>query len=154
MADRILQDKINHIRMIVLSVQEKTAIVVMSLVILICLSCTLLFDSMGKETFSVPYTHGMSDGTLVSLSGTVEKVTDITGGHTILEVSGVSVFIPVSAGLIPVLHEADHVSLTGTIQKYKGKEEIIVTKSSDIRISQGSQGIDQHFELSGSGNQD
>lgn len=140
--------------MLILAVQEKTAIVAISLIIITCVCGTVLLDSIGKEQFATPYTQGLAENTLVSLSGTISKVTAITGGHFILEVSGVSIFIPASAGAIPIMTVGDRVSLIGSVQNYKGKEEIIVADNKDITILAGFPGKDQHSGSSASEYQD
>jgi hypothetical protein len=139
--------------MFTLAKQEKTALFAISLVILICIFGTLLLDGMGKESFSKQYVPGLSDGTLVTLSGVIGKVTEV-GGNSILEVSGITVFIPVSAGMSRVLHEGSQVRLTGMVQHYKGEEEILVSDSSDFILVSGYQVKDQHSGQSESEFQD
>ena len=56
---------------------------------------------MGKEQFSTEYQAGMADGTLVRWEGVVGSVYHAQGGSIIMDVSGVSIFIPASAGDIP-----------------------------------------------------
>ena len=120
--------------MLVLERQEKTAIGILIVVTLVCLAGTLLLDGMGKEQFSKEYNPGMADGTLVRFEGVIGSLHVAAGGSVMLEVSGVSVFIPISAGTIPDIREGNAVRMTGTIQRWKGKEEILIEDVADIQI--------------------
>lgn len=121
--------------MILLERQEKTAVLLMLLVIIVCIAGTVFLEGVGKEEFSTQYREGLPDGTLVRYSGAVSSSFVTTGGHTLLEVSGVSVFVPASSGVLPVMTPGTRVSLLGTTQHYKGKGEILVDDSSDIQIT-------------------
>lgn len=125
--------------------QEKTAVLLLLLVIIVCIAGTVFLEGVGKEEFSTPYREDLPDGTLVKYSGVVSSLFVTTGGHTLLEVSGVSVFVPASAGALPVMATGNRISLFGTTQHYKGKEEILVDDSSDIQITSEYQETDQHF---------
>lgn len=120
--------------MLVLERQEKTAIGILMVVTLVCLAGTLLLDGIGKEQFSKEYIPGMADGTLVRFEGVIGSLHVAAGGSVMLEVSGVSVFIPVSAGTIPDIREGSGIRMIGTIQHWKGKEEILVEDAGDIQL--------------------
>ncbi|PWR73534.1 hypothetical protein ACKUB1_04700 [Methanospirillum stamsii] len=120
--------------MVVLFQQEWIAVWILVLVTGVCLAGTILLDGIGKEPFTKEYMPGMADGTLVRYSGVAGQVTHVTGGSAMLEVSGVKIFIPASAGIIPDIREGSGVSLIGVVQHWKGAEEILIEDSTDIRI--------------------
>jgi len=124
---------------------EKTAVLLLLLVIIVCIAGTVYLDGVGKEEFSTPYREGLPDGSLVKFSGVISSFFVTTGGHTLLDISGVSVFVPASAGVLPVMVPGTRISLFGTSQHYKGKEEILVDDSSDIQIISVYQEKDPHF---------
>lgn len=125
--------------------QEKTAVLLLLLVIFVCIVGTIFLEGVGKEEFSTPFRDGLPDGTLVKYSGVVSSSFVTTGGHTLLELSGVSVFVPASAGVLPVMNPGTRISLIGTTQHYKGKEEILVDASTDIQIISVYQETGPHF---------
>jgi DNA/RNA endonuclease YhcR with UshA esterase domain len=55
------------------------------------------------------------------------------GGHLILDVGGLQVFIPASAAQGHTFRMGDTISLYGTVQTYRGKREIVVQDGEDIR---------------------
>lgn len=120
--------------MLVLHSQEKAAIGILILVTLVCLAGTLILDGMGKEQFSTEYQAGMADGTLVRWEGVVGSVYHAQGGSIIMDVSGVSIFIPASAGDIPEITTGSSIRIIGTVQHWKGKEEISVEDGRDISL--------------------
>ena len=79
-----------------------------------------------------PYRN--EDGTLARGEGVVGSIYNARGGSVNLDVSGVSVFIPVSAGDIPEIKTGSSIRLIGKIQHWKGKEEIIVEDGKDINL--------------------
>ena len=121
--------------MLVFERQEKTAVAILLLVTGVCLVGTYILDGMGKEEFSKDYTPGLPDGTLVRLGGTVGSLNPAAGGNLFLEVSGVRVFIPVSAGTVQDVQEGKGVHIIGTVQHWKGKEEIMIEDLADIQLT-------------------
>ncbi len=120
--------------MVLLHSQEKTAIGVLILVTIICSAGTVMLDSIGKDQFSQEYHTGLADGTLVNWEGVVSSVYHATGGSVIMNVSGVSIFIPASAPDIPDIRAGSAVRIIGTVQHWKGKEEISVGDGKDISL--------------------
>lgn len=114
--------------------QEIVAVCILALVTCLCFAGTIFLDGIGKEQFSKDYVPGLTDGTLVSYSGIAGPVTYAKGGSVMLEVSGVRVFVPASAGLIPDIQEGRSIDITGVVQHWKGTEEIMVEDTSDIRV--------------------
>lgn len=88
----------------------------------------LLFPDGG----AVPYAPDRADGSLATLTGTVEDITFTrTGGHLILNISGTTVFIPEGGGGLELLR-GDNVTVRGIVDTYAGKKEIIVNDPADI----------------------
>ncbi|HOJ95677.1 MAG TPA: hypothetical protein PK024_02395 [Methanospirillum sp.] len=120
--------------MILLHSQEKTAIGILILVTIICGAGTFMLDGIGKDKLSKEYHAGLADGTLVNWEGVVSSVYHATGGSVIMNVSGVSIFIPASAPDIPYIPAGTPIRITGTVQHWKGKEEIVVEDGKDISL--------------------
>lgn len=121
--------------------QERIAVLILSVVLITCGVGTWIFDGMGKEPFAINYTPQTSEGSLVAWQGIVQKAISTGSGTRILTVGGVQVFLSSAVGINQV-KEGDLVSLLGTVQTYKGKREILVSGSDDIKIISGSQGRD------------
>jgi hypothetical protein len=119
----------------VLEWQERTALLLLVAVCLIVAGAHLVLTGMGKAAFASPFSPESPDGALVSLQGTVERVTVTeTGGHMILRVDGIPVFVPASARGELILLEGDRVAVLGTVQTYRGEKEIVVQGRDDIRV--------------------
>ena len=115
--------------------QEKIALVLLFLVSVALIASFLVLDNLGRATFASPYCPDSPDGSLVVHKGIVDRV-EITrsGGHLVLEVSGVPVFIPERAAREVVIAAGDSITLYGTVQTYRGEKEIIVENGGDISI--------------------
>ena len=120
--------------MLVLHNQEKIAIIILIFITLACITGTIILDGIGKEDFSEDFHAGMADGTLARWEGTVGSIYTARGGSVNLDVSGVNVFIPVSAGDISGITTGSSIRVIGKVQHWKGKEEIIVEDSRDISL--------------------
>ncbi|BBL66980.1 hypothetical protein [Methanoculleus chikugoensis] len=115
--------------------QEKAALITLVCVVGIVLAAHLLFDAVGRPLVAEPYSPEVPDGALVLLEGSIEGIAKTsTGGHLILTVNGTAVFLPenVAAGL--ELHENENITLYGVVQTYRGKREVVVSSSGDIRV--------------------
>ena len=119
----------------VLEWQERTALLLLVAVCLIVAGAHLVLTGMGKAAFASPFSPESPDGALVSLQGTVERVTVTeTGGHMILRVDGIPVFVPASSRGERIILEGDRVAVLGTVQTYRGEKEIVVQGRDDIRV--------------------
>ncbi len=113
---------------------ECRAVMIMTFVILLLAALyagtILLFPNGG----AVSYQDDISDGTLVYLEGIVfdTKITS-TGGHLIVNVSGVDVFVP-NGGSGSVLLPGDRVRVVGLVDTYAGTKEIVVNSINEITI--------------------
>ncbi len=113
--------------------QEKIAILILVLVIVVVLTASLIIESAGKGFFSRPYGPGSAEGELVRHQGAVEeRMTTASGGHQVLVVSGVRVFIPSNSVKSGWPRPGQEVSLYGTVQTYRGEREILVRSADDI----------------------
>jgi predicted RNA-binding protein with TRAM domain len=119
----------------VLEWQERTAFLLLVAVCLVVAGAHLVLTGIGKSAFASPFTPDSPDGDLVSLQGNVEDVTVTeAGGHMILRVEGIAVFVPSSARGDIVILKGDRVAVIGTVQTYRGEKEIVVQGRGDIRI--------------------
>ncbi|MCU0632394.1 MAG: hypothetical protein MUC66_05395 [Methanolinea sp.] len=118
---------------VILVRQEKIAILILVVVIGVMLISAGILESAGKGIFSRPYGPDCADGELVHHQGVVEQSTlTTTGGHQMLVVSGVRIFIPSSSVQKEWPRVGQSVSLYGTVQTYRGEREILIRSSGDI----------------------
>ncbi len=113
--------------------QEKVAILLLLLTVAVVLVSAGLLEAVGKGIFSRPYAPDCADGELVHFEGVVEEIrTTATGGHQILAVSGIRVFVPSSCVRKGWPSEGQAVSMYGIVQTYRGEREILIRSSGDI----------------------
>lgn len=120
--------------------EEKITIVlmVMALLVLIIAYFGLIVDSMETSQYS----EQSATGDRVVLHGdVVGKKGTFTGDHLILTVdsegSRVKVFIHCDNGAEKVnniIDIADTVEVTGTLEEYQGKKEIVVEQPGDVKL--------------------
>jgi len=120
--------------------EEKITIVlmVMALLVLIIVYFGLIVDSMETSQYS----EQSATGDRVVLHGdVVGKKGTFTGDHLILTVdsegSRVKVFIHCDNGAEKVnniIDIADTVEVTGTLEEYQGKKEIVVEQPGDVKL--------------------
>ena len=117
--------------------QERVAIVLLIAVALAVVLAHLVLAQIGKGPFASAYSDQSADGTLVSLSGSIDKVTVLSnGGHIMLSVNNVTIFIPSMVAGDRAFVKGSSVSLYGTVQTYQGKKEIVINSADDITESQ------------------
>jgi DNA/RNA endonuclease YhcR with UshA esterase domain len=115
--------------------QERNAFILLAVVTLAVIAGYIIIESTGKPAFSTRFTTTSSDGTLVLLEGTVDRITVTkNGADLILDVNGTSVFIPASSAKGVALKKGDAVQLYGIVQTYKGEKEVLVQQPGDIRL--------------------
>ncbi len=113
---------------------ERRAVMIMTFVILLLAALyagtMILFPDGG----AVSYQDDRADGTLVYLEGVVfdTKITS-TGGHLIVNVSGVDVFVS-NGGSESALLPGDRVRVVGLVDTYAGTKEIAVNSIDEITI--------------------
>lgn len=115
--------------------QESQAILLLILVMCILFGAHVLLTMLGNEPFAAPYTPDTPEGRFVQLEGEVEKVT-ITqeGGHMILRVQGVQIFVPASVAAQREILIGKQIQVFGTIQIYRGQREVLVSRAPDIIV--------------------
>ena len=115
--------------------QERTALILLVVVTGALLCAHFALSAVAEPFFASPFSNSSRDGELVVLEGRVEDLrATATGGHLMLDVAGVPVFIPgsVAAGLDLTIN--DSVVLCGVVQTYRGEKEIVIESPGDIRI--------------------
>ena len=116
--------------------QERVALILLVGVAVIVLAAHIALSAYGKQPFAHPFTNNSADGELVTVVGTVDRASVLqNGGHLVLQVNNLSVFIPSQAAQSLTLHEGDVISAYGTVQTYRGKKEIVVNSRNDIRVA-------------------
>ena len=116
--------------------QERVALVLLVAVTIVVLAGHLVFSAVGKAPFARPYSDAAHDGDLVYLQGVIGRMAHTQeGGHLILEVEGLPVFVPASASQGHAFRMGDTISLYGTVQTYRGEREIVVQDGGDIWIN-------------------
>lgn len=112
--------------------EEKIAFGLLIAVMSVVAAAVFAFSIVGTDSLATTYGPGIAEGTLVKFQGHVEKVAQTkTGDHQILTLDGVQVYVPTGD---TTLNPGDTISVTGIVQNYKGKKEILVKQFSDIKI--------------------
>jgi DNA/RNA endonuclease YhcR with UshA esterase domain len=115
--------------------QERLALLLLIAVAFVVIASHLVLASMGKHPFSAPFSASSADGELVRLSGTIEYLTTTkNGGHLIMNVNNVSVFVNNRIAADLTFYKGENVSVVGIVQSYRGNKEIVVQSSSDISV--------------------
>jgi hypothetical protein len=118
--------------------QEKLALILLIGVTIAILCSYGILELAGKEAFSTRYSGDSPDGAPVVHEGRITGYTLArSGGHLILDVDGVTVFIPGQVAGQVLAKKDDRVRVLGIVQTYQGKKEIIVQNPRDL-ILQGS----------------
>lgn len=123
--------------LVMLGRQERLALILLLLVASGSVAAHLVLSQIGKRPFASPFSEQSRDGDLVIVSGTISELsTTRTGGNLIIEVNNLSVFIPghvaASPALGNVLIRGSNITVTGTVQTYQGKKELVIGSPSDI----------------------
>lgn len=113
--------------------QERIAFLLLIAVALVVIASHLVLDTLGKRPFTSPFTNESADGELVYFSGTIDRLSPTkTGGHLIIDVNNISVFIQNQIASNLTLRKGENVTIIGMVQTYRGNKEIIVQSASDI----------------------
>ena len=111
---------------------KRRAFLLLSVSLLLILLPHTLFSLAGPAFFSTPYDASRTDGERVQHAGLVEDIRETrTGGHMIITVSGVKVFIP-GGVRSPDLRIGDEVTVFGILSTYDGNREITIQRETDI----------------------
>lgn len=115
--------------------QERTAILILIAVVAVVIGAHLVLGAIGKYPFASVYSNRSADGELVRIQGTISDATVIkNGGHLLLNVNNVSIFVPAQVAGPVSYAKGQNVSLYGTVQTYRGEKEIVVGSFSDISL--------------------
>jgi len=121
----------------VLEQQERTALFLLTTVLAILFAGHLILTALGNAPFAAPYSDGSREGDLVVVTGVVEGITPTsTGGHLLLTVNGIRVFIPSPASRDIGLQVNETVRIYGIVQVYQGKKEVAVRDARDVERDQ------------------
>lgn len=116
--------------------QERIALLLLVAVAFVVVAAHGILTLMGKQPFAHPFSPGIPDGELVVVEGQVDRVTPTgTGGHLVLEVDNLSIFLPAEAAGGLSLQKGDHIRVYGTVQTYHGKKEVVVDTGADITVT-------------------
>jgi ABC-type uncharacterized transport system YnjBCD permease subunit len=117
--------------------QERLAILLLVGVAISVIIAHLALDQIGKRAFATNFSEQSQEGDLVIVSGKIDTVTlTRSGGHCILVVNNLSVFIPNQIADGQSFTQGTNISVIGTIQTYQGKKELLVQSASDIILTE------------------
>ena len=115
--------------------QERTAILILTGVLILLAMMSFLIESTGKTPFATPFSDTLEDGTLTVLTGSITAAANTrTGSHLMLTVNNTTVFIPDGARDDPETTIGEKATVIGIIQTYHEKKEILVEHPDDIII--------------------
>lgn len=115
--------------------QERLALMLLISVVIVVGASHLILSALGKGPFASPYSDQTGEGSLVVLEGTVEQVTTTReGGHRILQVKGVPVFLPATVASAITVLPGDTIRVYGVAQTYQGEREVLVNSAADITL--------------------
>jgi DNA/RNA endonuclease YhcR with UshA esterase domain len=119
--------------------QERVAILLLFGVAVVVIAAHLFLANLGKQPFAHPFTNSSADGELVFIEGHIDQITlTNSGGHVILNLDNLSIFLPSQVAQKLSLQKGDTVSVYGIVQTYRGKKEIVVSSAEDVRLKPGS----------------
>ena len=113
---------------------EKKSLLVLLAVTLILTGFYLCFGVLFPDAGLVPYTESVPDKTRVTFTGEILSVKlTSTGGHALLNVSGVTVFV--EGGAENIFYTAgDTIRVVGITDTYAGQREIVVGTAGHIEL--------------------
>jgi DNA/RNA endonuclease YhcR with UshA esterase domain len=115
--------------------QERMAIFLLVGVAIAVITAHFVLADLGKQPFARPYTLNAADGELVVVEGYIDQITlTRSGGHIIVGVDNLSVFLPAQVVQEISLQKGERISVYGIVQTYRGKKEIVVSAADDVRI--------------------
>ncbi|MDI6718671.1 MAG: hypothetical protein QMD46_03555 [Methanomicrobiales archaeon] len=115
--------------------QERIALLLLVGVTAAILLSQGVLTLIGKSAFASPLTNASREGELVVLEGTVDRVTHTReGGHLILSVNGMPVFVPSPVSAAVQVEPGSRVTVYGVVQTYRGEREIVVQSAGDVIV--------------------
>jgi len=118
--------------------QERVAFLLLVAVAIMVTGSHIVLAGLGKQPFAQPFNNSSSDGELVFVEGQIEQITlTKSGGHMIVSVNNLSIFLPAQVVHEVSLQKGDRISVYGIVQTYRGKKEIVVSAAEDVRLLPG-----------------
>ena len=113
---------------------EKKALAVLLAVTVILAGFFLWFGVLNPDAGTVQYSENIPDKTRVTFTGEITSVKlTATGGHVLLNVSGVTVFV--EGGAENIFYTAgDTIRVVGITDTYAGQREIVVGTAGHIEL--------------------
>jgi len=116
--------------------QERVALLLLVAVAIVVIAAHVVLTGLGKQPFARPFSVNASDGELVVVKGQVDRITFISnGGHMVLEVDNLSVFLPAQVAGGVSLQKGDRIQAYGMVQTYRGNKEVVVDSASDLHVT-------------------
>ena len=116
--------------------EERTAVFLLIGVTMALFAACLILDLSGRAAFVAPFNQSSSEGQLVVLNCTIDRITTTSsGGHRSVECGGVPVFLLSQAAADVTLRKGDSVTFYGIVQTYRGKKEIVINDARDIVVN-------------------
>ncbi len=115
--------------------QERMAILLLVGVAVIVIGAHFALGTLGKHPFASEYSNRSLDGELVSAHGTIGEATVTkNGGHLLLKVDNVTVFVPAQVAGSVSYAKGQNVTFYGTVQTYRGEKETLIGSAGDISL--------------------
>jgi hypothetical protein len=115
--------------------QERVAVFLLVGVAVAVIVAHLVLAGFGKQPFARPFNNSSAEGELVVVEGMIDQITlTNSGGHMIVSVNNLSIFLPAQVVQGISLQKGDRVSVYGIVQTYRGRKEIVVNAAEDVRI--------------------
>jgi hypothetical protein len=116
--------------------QERIAVCLLVGVAVSVIVAHAVLGTIGKQPFARPFTANASEGELVIVEGTVERAMLIeNGGHLLLRVDNLTVFIPSGIAQNLSVHNGDTIFAYGIVQTYRGNKEVVINAADDLHIT-------------------
>jgi len=113
--------------------QEKIALLLLFMVAITLTTSFIILENLERDMFVSSYSGDSQEGALVVHKGSIERVdTTRSGGHLVLDVSAVTVFIPEPVARTLILRKGDMVEVYGIVKLYRGEKEIVVEYEDDL----------------------
>jgi len=120
-----------------LTKMEKKAFCVLLAVTAVLIIFFLCFGVLYPEAGVVPYTEDTPEKTRVSFAGEIQEMRiTAAGGHVLLNIAGVSVFVEGGADNI-FYKTGDRVRVVGIVETYAGNREIVVGQTGSVSLATG-----------------
>lgn len=115
--------------------QERIAFGLLCVVALAILGATVVLGGIDRASLARDFNNDVPDGILARAEGVIDDLQPTrTGGHLMVRVENIRVFIPAPFAKDVELARGDRVCITGTVRTYQGEKEIVVQSREDIMV--------------------